>query len=122
MTTRQQKFVEFYSACGNASEAAKRAGYKTKSNVIGAKLLAKDSIKQKINKIAEKDSKKRIATARDIKEFLSKVMEDETQDMKDRLKASDLLGKTKALYIEKREITGQSTMVIMPTTKDEPVK
>lgn len=122
MTTRQQKFVEEYISCGNASEAARRAGYKTKSNVVGARLLAKDSIKQKITKLSSKDSKKRIATARDIKEFLSRVMDDETQDMKDRLKASDLLGKTKALYIERREVTGQSTMVILPPNKDEPVE
>lgn len=122
MTTRQQKFVEFYSACGNASEAAKKAGYKGAANRIGPKLLSNVGIKQKIAEIASKDSKKRIATARDIKEFLSKVMADEMQDMKDRLKAADLLGKTKALYIDRKEISGQATLVTLPAQKEEPVE
>lgn len=45
LTTRQRAFVEAYLACGfNASEAARRAGYNGKSNVVGPRLLANVSI------------------------------------------------------------------------------
>jgi hypothetical protein len=45
---KQQAFVEEYLTCWNASEAARRAGYKTQANVQGARLLANDSIRAKI--------------------------------------------------------------------------
>jgi hypothetical protein len=42
---RQALFIEHYLQCRNGAEAARRAGYKTKSNVKAAQLLAKDSIR-----------------------------------------------------------------------------
>lgn len=44
MTNQQRVFVEHYLKCWNASEAARRAGYKSKANVIGSELLAIPSI------------------------------------------------------------------------------
>lgn len=41
---KQRRFVEEYLVCLNASEAARRAGYATKANVQGARMLANDSI------------------------------------------------------------------------------
>jgi len=49
LTKRQQAFIEHYLICWNASEAARRAAYKTKPNVIGAQLLANPSIQQAIS-------------------------------------------------------------------------
>lgn len=48
MNTKQTVFVAEYLKCWNASEAARRAGYNGKSNVIGARLLADVSIKAEI--------------------------------------------------------------------------
>ncbi len=48
LTDRQQLFVEEYLTCWNASEAARRAGYKTKANVQGARMIANDSIRHAI--------------------------------------------------------------------------
>ena len=44
LTTKQQAFVEQYLTCWNASEAARRAGYNGKANVVGPRLLANVSI------------------------------------------------------------------------------
>lgn len=44
LTAQQRRFVAAYLDCLNASEAARRAGYKTKANVQGARLLAYASI------------------------------------------------------------------------------
>jgi len=44
LSAKQQAFVEHYLVTWNASEAARRAGYKTKPNVQGARMLANASI------------------------------------------------------------------------------
>lgn len=49
MNTKQTVFVNEYLKCWNASEAARRAGYNGKSNVIGAQLLANLSIKAEVD-------------------------------------------------------------------------
>ncbi len=48
LTARQRVFVEEYLTCWNASEAARRAGYKGKPNVVGPRLLANVSIQEVI--------------------------------------------------------------------------
>lgn len=48
MNDKQQVFVNEYLKCWNASEAARRAGYNGKSNVVGPRLLANVSIKAEI--------------------------------------------------------------------------
>lgn len=49
LTNKQQAFIEEYLACGfNASEAARRAGYTGKPNVVGPRLLANVSIQATI--------------------------------------------------------------------------
>lgn len=49
-TKKQRVFIEEYLRCWNASEAARRAGYKKKANVIGSELVANSSIKAVIEK------------------------------------------------------------------------
>ncbi len=44
LNNRQRVFIEEYLRCWNASEAARRAGYKGRANVRGAQLLANVSI------------------------------------------------------------------------------
>jgi hypothetical protein len=50
LNNRRRVFVEEYLKCWNASESARRAGYKGKSNVAGPRLLANDSIKAEIER------------------------------------------------------------------------
>ncbi len=45
LTAKQRAFVEHYLVCWNASEAARRAGYRGKANVVGPRLLANVSIR-----------------------------------------------------------------------------
>jgi hypothetical protein len=55
LSNKQQVFVSEYLTCWNASEAARRAGYNGKSNVIGSQLLANlsisDEIKRRVDEI-----------------------------------------------------------------------
>ena len=46
LTPRQSKFVEQYALCGNAAEAARKAGYSAKTaRVIGPENLSKPAVK-----------------------------------------------------------------------------
>ncbi len=53
-TKRQQLFVEHYLTCLNASEAARRAGYKRKANVAGSDLLSNPEIRLRIHEELKK--------------------------------------------------------------------
>jgi phage terminase small subunit len=50
ISDKQQVFIDEYLICLNASEAARRAGYKGKANVVGPRLLANVSIKDEIDR------------------------------------------------------------------------
>lgn len=49
LTKQQQVFVDEYLKCFNASEAARQAGYKSRSDVIGSQLLGIPSVKALID-------------------------------------------------------------------------
>lgn len=50
LTARQRLFIEEYLVSWNASDAARRAGYKSAVNVVGSRLLANVSIQEVISK------------------------------------------------------------------------
>lgn len=109
MTPKQQAFVEHYAACGNATEAARLAGYKHPRQA-GAENLSKHVTQDALKVVAEKVSSARIATAQERQEFWTAVMRGEFGDeaeMKDRLKASEHLGKAQQDFIDRKELTGK---------------
>lgn len=110
MTPKQQAFVEHYAACGNATEAARLAGYK-KPHPQGAENLLKPTIQAAIAALAEQTRSGRIATAVERQEFWTAVMRSDEgyeAEMKDRLKASELLGKAQLDFVEKVEMVHKS--------------
>ena len=102
LTPKQQCFIDEYLACGNATEAARRAGYR-QPNVQGAQNLVKLS-----NFIDEQAREIRGATIADMLEinaFWTSIMRDEDAELKERLKASELRAKVQGAFTERREIT-----------------
>lgn len=81
LTEKQIAFCEYYIECGNATEAAKKAGYsKETARSIGAENLTKPYISEYIeNRLAEQRAK-RIASADEVMEFFSAVMRGEVKD------------------------------------------
>ena len=81
LTPKQKSFADFYIETGNATEAARRAGYKGKSaRQIGAENLSKPSISAYIKtRMAEIDAG-RIATADEVMKFYTSVMRGEVKD------------------------------------------
>ena len=114
LTTKQKNFCEYYLQTGNATEAARLAGYSDKTaRVIGTENLSKPAISEYIaGRRAEMD-KALIADSDEVLRFYSAVMRGEVKDqfgldaaLGDRLKAGDSLMKRYAVS-EKNAISEQ---------------
>lgn len=81
LTEKQKRFVDFYVATGNASEAARKAGYSSKTaNRMGQQNLSKLDIQQAIKARLDAMESKRIATATEVMQFLTSAMRGEVQE------------------------------------------
>ena len=112
LTQKQQKFIDYYVETGNATEAARRAGYEAKTEKamqnIGSENLGKlgEYIKERMKPAQDK----RIADADEVLQYLTAVMRGEVKDtfdfdtsVRDRNKAAELLGKRHRLFVDKVE-------------------
>ena len=79
LTPKQKAFADYYIETGNATESAKRAGYKH-PNVQGAQNLEKLSITRYIAERTKPTEEKRIATGDEVMEFFTAVMRGEIKD------------------------------------------
>jgi phage terminase small subunit len=112
LTTKQRLFVEAYN--GNASEAALKAGYSKKTApFIGSENLKKPQLAQAIADRQKVKIDKLIATREDRQRFWTSVYNDKNASMSDRLRASELLGKSEADFTEKVSHEGQVNIVQM---------
>ncbi len=99
---RRRIFIESYMATGgNITQAALAAGYAKKSaSQQGRRLLQDAQVVAGIKERAQGDI--RVDTRVDRQAFWTSVRKDETQKMADRLKATELLGRSQADFIEVR--------------------
>lgn len=109
LTPKQKAFAEHYAACGNATESARLAGY-AEPNKQGPRLLVNVGVAEYIESLTKPAQQRRIATAEERQEWWTKVMlgHEVDADFKDRLKASELLGRAQADFIDRQELTGKS--------------
>lgn len=106
LTVKQQRFVEAYD--GNAHKAALAAGYSPKTAAaIGRENMQKPTIIAELKSRETIRSTPLIASRAERQQFWSSVMRDKDQQMRDRLKAAELLGKSEADFVERQEITGR---------------
>ncbi len=103
LTQRQAKFVASYA--GNGVEACRAAGYKGDDNalaVMASKLLRIAHVAAAIRARESKVLAPLIATRQERQKFWSDVMQGrEEAGLNDRLRASELLGKSEADFTEK---------------------
>ena len=101
LTPKQRRFCEEYLKSGNATDAAKKAGYKeTSCRVIAAENLSKPAISAYIKRRLDEQEAALVADANEVLQFYSAVMRGEVKDqfgidasLSDRLKAADSLAK-----------------------------
>lgn len=119
MNVRQQKFCDYYLQSGNATDAAIKAGYSEKTAYsIGQRLLKNVEIEKYNAEHQQKAHKERIATAEEILEFWSETMRDEELTRKDRLRASENLGKRYRLLEPEKGLEEQNPVNIEITFED----
>ena len=81
LTRRQRLFAEAYIECGNATEAAKRAGYSEKTAAkIGSENLQKLDISEYITQRMRAQDEALVASADEVLRFFSSVMRGEVKD------------------------------------------
>ena len=81
LTPKQKAFADYYIECGNATEAAKRAGYSEKTaRYIASENLTKPVISDYIAERQKQIEDSRIASAVEVLRFYSSVMRNQEKD------------------------------------------
>lgn len=107
LNARQKKFAELYAASGNATQAAIGAGYSVKTAPTNSdKLLKNTKVRAYLEELTKSAESSRIATITELREFWTATLREGDNDYKDRLKASELLGKSMGAFLERREHSG----------------
>jgi hypothetical protein len=97
LTVKQQRFIDCYN--GNIKEAAQKSGL---SYRYCRKLVAKRNILSAIRTRQDTEIRPRqIADRQERQKFWTKVMNDPKKSMNDRLRASELLGKSEADFTDR---------------------
>ena len=112
LSEQQKKFADLYIQSGNAKQSYINAGYKAKGNVAevnASRLLRNAKVLAYVQERNQQLSDDRIADMEEVKRFWSETLRDEDMDPKHRLKASEYIAKTNAAFIEKQEISGETT-------------
>ena len=108
LTDKQKAWFDYYKQGKTATEAARMAGYKAKSNRSFASIGNENLIKLDAY-IAERDTvleQPRIADMEEINAFWTGVMRNANEELKDRLKASELRARSAGMFTDKVQISG----------------
>ena len=98
LSLKQQKFCEYYVQSGNATEAAKKAGYSEKTAYsIGTENLKKPEIENYIKELTRSPQQVRIATGEEVLAFFTEVMKNGKVGWKERIRAAENLAKRQAV-------------------------
>lgn len=111
LTAKQQAFIEAYA--GNATDAARKAGYigndKT-LGVTGSRLLANARVAAAINSRAAPARTSRVMEREELQAFWSDIVRDHEESMQNRLHAGDSLAKSHGMFLTKVEHSGKFTL------------
>lgn len=103
LTYKQRRFVDCYA--GNGVEAARKAGYRGNANtlhVVAAENLRKPTILAAIEARQTVERQPDIMDRQARQRLWSRMAQDESLSVSDRLRASELLGKSEADFTDKR--------------------
>jgi phage terminase small subunit len=136
LTEKQKRFADYYIETGNATESARKAGYK-QPHVQGSQNLEKLSVSEYVNSRLKELSDKRIMDAEEVMTLLTSIARDEEEEdvvvfgengpeiatkgmsAKDRLKALELLGKRYVMWTDKQQIDATVGVTIVDDVEDD---
>ena len=100
LTAKQQRFVSAYN--GNATEAMIAAGYSAKSAASNVdKILKNTEIQAAIQNREKARNSAAIATREERQSFWTAILRDPEAELRDRLRASELLGKSEGDFLDR---------------------
>ena len=120
MPPRVAAFVREYAKSGNATKAAIAAGYSTRTSYAqGCRLLKNAEVREALASLAAKVEAADIADITWLRRHWTAIAKGEVQgpDWKDRIKCSELLGKSLGAFLDRIEHSGKvegSLIVYMP--------
>src|SRR5699024_2347603 len=109
-----RRFVQAYD--GNGTKAACEAGYSGSDSVLrvtASRLLTNDNVVAAIQTRQTVEEQPLIADRQRRQQFWSKVMQDNDEDMRTRLRASELLGRSEGDFIDRHEHSGNDGGAIL---------
>ena len=112
LTPKQQAFVDVYA--GNATEAAIKAGYSVKNaRDMGCQNMKTPAVKAAILAREDVESRVRIADRQTRQQFWTETMRNEGAELRDRLRASELLGKSEGDFLDRVETSGDLVIKVV---------
>lgn len=131
MNEKQKRFVDAYIQTANASEAARQAGYSSKTAYsIGEENLRKPEIKKAIDARLKEMESARVAETQEVLEHLTAVVRGEiteevvtnsgkklvvTVSERDKLKAAEMLLKVHGAFKDKLDVKVDSSTLFVET-------
>lgn len=92
LNEKQKAFAEYYAACFNATEAARKAGYSEHTAYsIGQRLLKNVETQKYLQELKSAAQSSRIATIDEVLTYLSDTMRNTEEQTKERTKAAQIL-------------------------------
>ncbi len=109
LTPKQERWINEYLKCNDYTTASRNAGYSGSNDNLRAmgyqnSLKFKDYITEKRKELSVEMKQETIATLEDIYKYWTDTFNNEDLRQADRLKASELLAKSKGAFIEKVEV------------------
>ena len=108
LTAKQQAWIDYYKHGYTATESARLAGYKANSD-NSFQSIGAENLRKLAEFVRERDSileTPRIADMAEINAFWTDIMRDDTQEPKDRLKASELRARAAGMFTDKVQVSG----------------
>ena len=117
---KRQAFVLAYcgESQGNATDAARRAGY-AKPHPEGSRLLRFATVAAAIDALRTPAEEASVWSVSRLREFWTEIAQAAETNLRDRLRASELLGKSQGAFLERVEHSGQAAAVVVAFSSPE---
>ena len=120
LTAKQKRFCEEYLKDLNATQAAIRAGYSEKTaEQAASRMLRIVKVQEYLQQFQNKIDQKNIKSVEEVQEWWSEVMADEEAKLTDRIKASELLVKSKGGFMDRVQVNGNIRNPLAGLTTEE---
>lgn len=109
LSAKQQAWIDYYKQGSTATESARLAGYKAKSD-NAFQSIGSENLRKLADYIADRDTvlaSPRIADMKEINEFWTSMMRDTRVEAKDRIKASELRAKAAGAFVDRMQLSGR---------------